>query len=208
MTINCKGKLITLDKPVVMGIINVNTDSFYADSRHSTMDDVLFTADKMLAEGAAILDIGAQSTRPGNKELTQDEEIMAVLPAIESISKRFPEAIISIDTYRSKVAENACDAGASIINDISGGNFDNAMYAIAANAKAVYILMHINGDVHTMHQPVSYNNILGDITDYFIHKTAQCRMAGIKDIILDIGIGFSKTIAENYFLLISRTEVV
>jgi len=201
MTINCKGNLVSLDMPLVMGIINVNTDSFYADSRHSSIDEVLFTAEKMILDGAAILDIGGQSTRPGNIAHTEEEELMAVVPVVESISKRFPDAIISIDTYRSKVAEYACQSGAAIINDISGGSFDNDMYAAAARNKAVYILMHLNGDIHTMHQHASYNNILGDITDYFIHKTAQCRQAGIHDIILDIGIGFSKTIAENYFLL-------
>ena len=200
-TINCKGNLISLDKPLVMGIINVNTDSFYAGSRHSSIEEVLFTADKMIQDAVDILDIGAQSTRPGNIPVDETTELQASISAIEAITKRFPDSIISIDTYRSKVAEYACNSGASIINDISGGTYSEDMFEVAARVKAVYILMHINGDIHSMHSPTVYHNILSDITDYFIHKTAECRKAGILDIILDIGIGFSKTIEENYFLL-------
>ncbi|MEI6185396.1 MAG: dihydropteroate synthase [Bacteroidota bacterium] len=183
-----------------MGIINTTTDSFYADSRQTSVDRVLFTAEKMISEGATILDIGGQSTRPGHIIHTEETELKAVLPAIEAISKRFPEIVISIDTYRSKVANYSCSAGASVINDISGGS-DPDMFSVAAISKAVYILMHIKGTTDTMHHQKEYSNILTEISDYFIHKSYDCYNAGIKDVILDIGIGFSKSIEENYFLL-------
>ncbi len=199
-TINCKGQLISLEQPLVMGIINTTSDSFYAQSRQASVDSVLFTAEKMIFEGAFILDIGGQSTRPGHIIHTEETELNTVIPAIEAISKRFPETVISIDTYRSKVAKYSCNAGASIINDISGGS-DPEIYSVAAICKAVYILMHIKGTTATMHHQKQYCNILTEISDYFIHKSNDCYKAGIKDIILDIGIGFSKSIEENYFLL-------
>ncbi len=199
-TINCKGLLISIEQPLVMGIINTTTDSFYADSRQTSLDRVLFTAEKMISEGAAILDIGGQSTRPGHIIHTEETELKAVLPAIEAIFRRFPETVISIDTYRSKVAKYSCCAGSSIINDISGGS-DPDMFSVAAISKAVYILMHIKGTTDTMHHQKEYSNILTEISDYFIHKSNDCYKAGIKDVILDIGIGFSKSIEENYFLL-------
>jgi len=199
-TINCKGRLVSLETPLIMGIINTTTDSFYANSRQNSVDRVLFAAEKMVAEGVSILDIGGQSTRPGHIINSEETELNTVLPAIEAIAKRIPETVISIDTYRSKVAKYACFAGASIINDISGAA-DPDMYAIAAEAKAVYILMHRKGSTNTMHQQFTYHNILTEITDYFIQKSDQCFKAGIKDAILDIGIGFSKSIEENYFLL-------
>ena len=199
-TINCKGQLISLKQPLIMGIINTSTDSFFADSRQTSVDHVLFAAEKMLSEGASILDIGGQSTRPGHIIQTEDNELKAVLPAIEAIAKRFPEVVISVDTYRSKVAEYSCNAGASIINDISGGSDPN-MFTIAAACKAVYILMHIKGTTETMHHPQTYHNILTEVTDYFIQQSNLCIQAGIRDVILDIGIGFSKSMEENYFLL-------
>ena len=199
-TINCKGQLISLEQPLIMGIINTTSDSFYAESRQASVDSVLLVAEKMITEGVSILDIGGQSTRPGHIIHTEDTELNKVLPAIEAIAKRFPEIAISIDTYRSKVAKYSCHAGASIINDISGGS-DPDMYSVAALCKAVYILMHIKGTTATMHQQQQYSNILTDITDYFIAKTNECYKAGIKDVILDIGIGFSKSMEENYYLL-------
>ena len=198
--INVKGNLVSIETPLVMGIINITTDSFYVESRHSTIDNVLLTAEKMIEDGASILDIGGQSTRPGSTVIGDDDECNAILPAIEAIAKRFPQIVISVDTYYSKVAGLACDAGAGIVNDISGG-FDENMFTTVANKKAVYILMHIKGNPSTMHTLNSYNNIVPDITDYMVTKTASCRQAGIKDVIADIGIGFSKTLEDNYYLL-------
>ena len=199
-TINCKGRLISLEEPLVMGIINTTTDSFFADSRHSSISLVLKSVEKMLQNGSTILDIGGQSTRPRHILHSEEHEIKSVVPAIEAIANHFPDAIISVDTYRSKVASLACDAGASIVNDISGG-YDPDMFAVVAQKKAVYILMHLIGTPETMHQPHEYQHIITEIIQYFVHKIDLCKHAGIKDIILDIGIGFSKTIEENFFLL-------
>ena len=197
---NVKGNLVSLNKPLVMGIINLTPDSFYAESRHSSIDNVLMTAEKMIVDGSAILDIGGQSTRPGSTVIGADDECKAIMPAIEAISKRFPHISISVDTYYSKVARLACDAGAGIINDISGG-YDEQMFQTVADKKAAYILMHIKGNPTTMHSLNNYHDIVPDITDYMVNKATICRQAGIKDIIADIGIGFSKTIKDNYYLL-------
>ena len=199
-TINCKGHLTKMDVPLVMGIINTTSDSFFAGSRHASVSLVLKSAEKMLMDGATILDIGGQSTRPGHISHAEDHEINSVIPAIEAINKHFPDTLISVDTYRSKVASLACDAGASIVNDISGG-YDPDMFGIVAQKKAVYILMHLNGTPDTMHQPHEYQHIITDIIKYFVQKIDLCKQVGIKDIILDIGIGFSKSIEENFFLL-------
>jgi dihydropteroate synthase len=200
-TLNCKGRLLIIAEPVVMGIINVTPDSFYRGSRIESVDAVLRLAEEMLEEGATILDIGGQSTRPGAKDLATGEELQRVLPAIEEISKRFPGSFLSIDTYHSGVAKQAVEAGASIVNDISSGTLDPTMISTVASLGVPYIAMHIKGTPETMQHEAVYENVTLEVLDFFIQKTEECRQAGIKDIIIDPGFGFAKTIEHNFMLL-------
>ncbi len=200
-TLNCKGRLLVIDKPIVMGIINVTPDSFYSESRQQNVDAVLAQAEKMLKEGATILDIGGQSTRPGSEKLTADEEIKRVLPAIEAIHANFPEGFISIDTYYSAVAKESVAAGASIVNDISAGSIDDKMITTVALLNVPYVLMHMQGTPQNMHKNPAYKNVTKEILDFFIHQLPVINKAGIKDIIVDPGFGFGKTIAHNFELL-------
>jgi dihydropteroate synthase len=197
-TLNCKGKLLVVNQPVIMGIINATPDSFY---KGNINDDILLLATKMIAGGAAILDIGGQSTRPGSERITTEEEMKRVLPVIEGIHKNFPDTIISIDTYSSKVAAAAVEAGAAIVNDISAGNMDAAMITTVAALKVPYICMHMQGTPNTMQVHPQYDDVTKEVLDFFIAKLAQCKKAGIKDIIIDPGFGFGKTIAHNFSLL-------
>lgn len=205
-SLNCSGKLLTLDIPRIMGIINVTPDSFYQGSRKSNMDEILEQAERMINEGADILDIGGQSTRPGSTRIGVQEEADRVIPAIEAIHKRFPGTIISVDTYYADVARNAVKAGASIINDISGGSMDMDMIATVASMKVPYICMHLKGTPDTMQQQAQYENVTREVLDYFIRKTDELKKAGIIDIIADPGFGFGKT-AEQNFKLLSELEV-
>lgn len=200
-TINCKGRLLVVDKPLVMGILNTTPDSFYDKSRVSSPETVLALAKKMIDEGADMLDVGAQSTRPGADVVGPEEELSRIIPVIELLIKNFPKLVLSIDTFNAKVAEKALIAGASIVNDISGGSFDNNMLATVARQGAAYICMHVKGDAKTMHQEKNYQNLLLEIIDYFIHKKEACQSAGINDLIIDPGFGFSKTIDNNFKLL-------
>ncbi|MGB8193071.1 MAG: dihydropteroate synthase [Chitinophagaceae bacterium] len=200
-TLNCKGRLLVVDKPLVMGIINTTLDSFYEGSRFTVMDDVLKQAEKMLQDGAAMLDIGGQSTRPGSKQVGADEEASRVLPAIEKVYHHFPEAIISVDTYHASVAEKAVDAGASIVNDVSGGSMDENMLAAVGRLNVPYVCMHIKGTPENMQQQAVYEDISREVLDYFIRRIEKCRGAGIKDVIIDPGFGFAKNISQNFELL-------
>jgi len=200
-TINCGGRLLVLDSPVIMGIINVTPDSFYEGSRFQETDHIVQQAEEMLKAGAAMLDIGAQSTRPGSKQVGVDEELRRLTGAVDSLHRHFPSAIISIDTYRSKVAGEAVSAGATIVNDISGGSMDPAMIETVGRLQVPYICMHIKGTPENMHQHPTYENVTIEVLDYFIQKTAECKNAGIHDVIIDPGFGFGKTIAHNFTLL-------
>lgn len=200
-TLNCKGRLLVIDEPVVMGIINVTPDSFYIGSRETSMDDVLHLAEKMLKEGATILDIGGQSTRPGSEEVGSDRELQRVIPVIEAITKQFPESLISIDTYLSTVAMKAVDAGAAIVNDISSGTLDDKMITTVASLHVPYIAMHMKGRPKNMQQYAQYENLMLEVLDFFIKKTEECREAGIKDVIIDLGFGFAKTSSHNFTIL-------
>lgn len=200
-TLNCKGRLLVIDKPIVMGIINATPDSFYGDSRQQNTDAVLKKAEQMLKEGATILDIGGQSTRPGSEKLTAEEELKRVIAPIEAIHKNFPEAYISIDTYYSLVAKEAVVAGASIVNDISAGSMDAEMISTVASLNVPYVLMHMQGTPQTMQNEPVYENVTKEILDFFIQKTAEFKKAGIKDIVVDLGFGFGKTIQHNFELL-------
>lgn len=200
-TLNCNGSLLVLDRPLVMGIINATPDSFYIGSRFQGVDGILHQAEKMLKDGAAILDIGGQSTRPGSKQVGADEEMNRIIAAIESLNHNFPLSIISIDTYYSKVAREAIAAGAGMVNDISGGNFDPAMIETVGQLCVPYVCMHIKGTPETMHQNPTYENVTREVLDYFIQKTDVCKKAGIHDVIIDPGFGFGKTISHNFRLL-------
>ena len=200
-TLNCKGRLLVIDKPLVMGIINATPDSFFGGSRFNGVDEIVAKAEKMLNDGADIIDIGGQSTRPGSELIPADEEIERVVPAIKTIAKKFPKAFISIDTFYSKVAIAAVDAGASIINDISAGSMDNKMIETVAELKVPYVLMHMKGTPQTMQQNTTYENVTREVLDFFIAKTHELKNAGIIDIIIDPGFGFAKTIDQNFELL-------
>jgi len=197
-TLNCRGKLLVLDKPVVMGIINATPDSFY---KGHINDNIMLLAQQMITDGAAILDIGGQSTRPGSERISTDEELKRVLPVIEQLSKQFPGTYISIDTYNSKVAAAAVNAGASIVNDVSAGNMDDNMLDTVAGLQAPYICMHMKGTPGTMQLQASYDDIIKELLDFFIAKLAACASAGITDVIIDPGFGFGKTIEHNFSVL-------
>ena len=200
-TLNCNGRLLVADKPLVMGIINTTPDSFFEGSRFSVVDDIERQVEKMLNDGADIIDIGGQSTRPGSELISAKEEIERIIPAITAITKKFPEAFISIDTFYSEVALAAINAGACIVNDISGGSMDNKMIGTVAGLKIPYILMHIKGTPQTMQQNASYEDVTREVLDFFITKTHQLEDAGIIDMIIDPGFGFAKTIDQNFELL-------
>ncbi len=200
-TLNCKGRLLVVDKPLVMGIINVTPDSFYEPSRKQSIDGILNIAEGMINDGAAILDIGGQSTRPGSEPVNEEEELNRVVPAIEAITGRFKDVVISIDTYYAGVARKAVEAGASIINDISAGSMDAGMIDTAASLKVPYVLMHMQGVPGNMQQAPHYENVTREVLDFFISKTDELRKAGINDIIIDPGFGFGKTIKHNFELL-------
>lgn len=200
-TLNCKGRLLVINKPIVMGIINVTPDSFYTGSRFTGTDAILDIAEKMINDGATILDIGGQSTRPASEPISTDEELKRVIRPIEAIARRFPETYISIDTYYSKVANEAVHAGAAIVNDISAGKLDNLMIPVVSSLQIPYVLMHMQGIPQTMQKAPQYENICKDILDFFIKKVKEIREAGITDIIIDPGFGFGKSIGHNFQLL-------
>jgi len=184
-----------------MGIINVTPDSFYDTGKLKSDSDLLSLSEKMLNEGTAILDIGGTSTRPGAKEIPEEEELKRVIPAINSIHKKFPDAIISIDTWRSKVAEEAVKAGASIVNDISAGRFDENFLTTISKLKVPYVLMHIQGTPNTMQENPQYNDVVKEVFDFLKEKILQLNQLGIHDIVIDPGFGFGKTVEHNFELL-------
>ena len=201
MTLNCKGRLLTIGKPIVMGILNATPDSFYTKGSANTIDDHLRKAEQMLTEGATILDIGGMSTRPNADEVSEAVELSRVIAVIEKIKEKFPESYISVDTYRSKVAATAVMAGADIVNDISAGDMDHAMLQTVAALNVPYIAMHMQGTPKDMQRNPNYEDVALEVLKYFVNKIAACEQAGIKDIIIDPGFGFGKTIQHNYQLL-------
>jgi dihydropteroate synthase len=200
-SINCRGKIFSLRSPLVMGIINATPDSFYEGHLDKTSADILKLADKMVKDGADILDIGGQSTRPGSKPIDDAEESSRVIPVIEMIRDAHPDILISVDSFYSKVALAAVNAGADIVNDISAGNMDKRMIATVAGLNVPYICMHMLGTPQTMQQHTHYHHMVSEMMDYFTAKISACRSAGIKDIIIDPGFGFSKSIEQNFSLL-------
>ncbi len=200
-SLNIKGELVELNSPKIMGILNATPDSFYEKSRATSEKDILLKAEKMLKEGATFLDIGGFSTRPNATNITTNEELKRVIPLIEKLSVTFPSAFISIDTFRANVAQKAIEAGASIINDVSGGQADEAMFETVAKLKVPYVLMHMRGTPLDMMASTSYENITVEVVQYFIERANKLKKLGHTDIIIDPGFGFSKNLKQNYKLL-------
>ena len=184
-----------------MGIINLTPDSFYAGSRQTSVEDALQQAEKMLNDGATFLDLGAYSTRPGADQISVGEEMVRLLPVIDAILKKFPKAILSIDTFRAKVAEAAINSGAHIINDVSGGQLDEEMFATVAKQNVPYILMHMKGNPKTMNSLAQYDDVFGEVFDYFVDRYHLAKQAGIRDVIIDPGFGFAKKPEHGYELM-------
>ena len=200
-TFNCKGRLLVVEEPIVMGIINATPDSFYAGSRAVQKETVLKKTEQMLKDGATIIDIGGQSTRPDSKRISADEELQRVIPLVDALHNAFPDAFISIDSFYATVAKEAVEAGACIVNDISAGTIDANMVATVASLNVPYILMHMQGDPQTMQQNTIYQNLVLDVFDFLNRKIKELHEAGIHDIIIDPGFGFGKTIEQNFELL-------
>jgi dihydropteroate synthase len=200
-TLQYKQKEFTITTPVVMGIVNATPDSFYTESRKQTIDDALFLTEKMLNDGATFIDIGGQSTRPTSKPVSIDEELKRVIPIIESVVNRFPEAKISIDTFNAIVAKQAVEAGAMMVNDIGGGTLDESMFETVAALEIPYICMHIKGTPQTMQQQTTYANVIEDVKEYFIDRIKKGNQLGLNQMILDIGFGFAKTSEQNFELV-------
>lgn len=201
ITLNIKGNLYLLDEPKVMGIINITHDSFYSGSRKTTAKEVLKQAEQMVNDGADILDIGGYSTRPGAEDISEDEEKSRVLENIRLLKHNFPNTIISIDTFRASVAKEAINAGADLINDVSGGLLDEKMYGVVAELGVPYILMHMRGNPQTMKDHAQYENVVLEVMKELQEKILKLRTLGINDIIVDPGFGFAKTISHNYQML-------
>jgi len=195
------GRLITFEKPLVMGILNVTPDSFFDGGRHNGLASAVRKAERMLLDGADIIDIGAYSSRPGATPVSAQEEMDRAVPVIEKLANLFPDAILSVDTFRAEVADRAVQSGAHIVNDISGGSLDGEMFATVARLQVPYILMHMRGTPETMQQFTEYGDIATDIAAYFGEKISALRAQGVKDIIIDPGFGFAKTLEQNHELL-------
>ena len=200
LTLNCRGRLLTLDRPLVMGILNLTPDSFYPGSRFDSTE-LLRHAEKMINDGADILDVGGQSSRPRSSRIPANEEWMRVADSIDQLHRHFPDTVISIDTFYATVARVAVEAGAAMINDISAGNEDEEMLTVAGKMNVPYICMHMKGTPQTMQQSPYYDHVVQEIIDFFIQKIQDCHAAGIKDMIIDPGFGFGKTIAHNFKIL-------
>jgi dihydropteroate synthase len=199
--IRCNGHLLSLEAPVVMGIINLTPDSFYSNSRVQNEKELLITCGKMLHEGASIIDIGGYSSRPGAEDISESEEIARTIKAVELLKENFRDIIISVDTFRSGVAKKAIGAGAAIINDISSGEADPGMIPTIASLQVPYIMMHKKGTPLTMQSLAQYDNVVAEVFDYFTGKIEEARQASIHDIIVDPGFGFAKNLEQNYSLL-------
>jgi len=200
-TLLTKGNLMDLSSPKVMGIINATPDSFYDGGVNIDLDKAVLKVEKMLKEGADIIDIGGYSTKPNASEVSIEEEESRVIPLIKTLILKFPDIVISIDTFRSKVAEKAINAGASIINDVSGGNLDDEMFETVAKLKVPYILMHMRGTPATMQNLTAYDHLIKDIVLELSEKLKILRSLQVNDVIIDPGFGFAKSLAQNYEIL-------
>lgn len=201
MTINCKGTLVDLTTPKVMGILNLTPDSFYDGGKYKDADSILHRVEIMLQEGATFIDMGAYSSRPGAEHVPEDEELARMLPVIDLVLKNFPDTLMSIDTFRSKVASECIEHGAAIINDIAAGNLDDAMMATVAKYQVPYIMMHMKGTPQSMQKEATYDDLIKDLRYYFSEKIDEATTYKINDIIIDPGFGFAKTVSQNFNLL-------
>lgn len=200
-TLNAGGRLLDLTVPKVMGILNVTPDSFFDGRKFLTPSEILNQVEKMLKEGADFIDVGGYSSRPGAEDISVEEEMSRALPAVELIVKKFPNTIVSIDTFRSQVAQRAFEAGALLINDISGGDLDEKMLPTVASMNAAYVMMHMKGSPQTMTQLASYENMILEITSSLQTKIEKLRKLGHKDVMIDPGFGFAKNVEQNFKLL-------
>ena len=200
-SINCRGELIDLDTPRVMGIINTTPNSFYSQSRLQEQDAILKQVEQFLSEGATFIDIGGHSTKPGADWVPEDEELDRTVPVIEAIVQRFPEARVSIDTFRSRVAQQCVEAGAALVNDVSGGNLDEQMFETVARLQVPYILMHMQGTPKTMQQNPTYEDVTREIIQELSAKIEDLRLRHVPDLVIDPGFGFGKTLDHNFQLL-------
>lgn len=201
MTINCKGKLIDFSSPKVMGVLNITPDSFYDGGYYTNEKEILYQTEKMLTEGATFIDVGAYSSKPGAIHISEEEELKRIIPAIKTILKEFPQTIISVDTFRSKVAIETVALGAALINDISGGTLDDKMFETIASLQVPYILMHIKGTPQNMQKNPTYENVTTELISFFANQIFKLHQLQLKDVVIDVGFGFGKTIEHNYQLL-------
>jgi dihydropteroate synthase len=201
MTINCKGRLVDLKTPKVMGILNITPDSFFDGGKYKTDKDILLQTEKMLNNGATFIDVGAYSSRPNAKHITEQEELNRLLPVIELLVRNFENILISADTFRATIATKSIEAGACMINDISGGEMDKNMFKTIAKLQVPYILMHMKGTPQNMQTKPEYDDVVNEIYYYFSKKIKQLYDLKVNDVILDIGFGFGKTISHNYEIL-------
>ncbi|MBZ9651094.1 dihydropteroate synthase [Psychroflexus montanilacus] len=201
MTINCRGHLLDFSTPKVMGVLNLTPDSFYDGGKFKNEKEALLQVEKNIQDGMDILDIGSYSSRPGADDISEAEELNRQSSVLQSITKEFPEVIISIDTFRSKVAKESLDLGAHIINDISAGKIDPGMLDLIAEYQVPYIMMHMRGTPQTMKQLTDYDNLVKDVMFYFSERITEARSKGINDLLVDPGFGFAKTIEQNFELL-------
>jgi len=201
MTINCKGTLIDLTAPKVMGILNITPDSFFDGGKYRDEAEIIDQVEKMLVDGATFIDVGAYSSRPGAKHISKEEELQRILPVINLLLKKNPEILLSVDTFRSKVAQEAIDAGAAIVNDISGGKMDDQMFSTIAKLQVPYILMHMLGTPQTMQKNPTYKDVTNEIISFFAAQIDQLHQLKLNDIIIDVGFGFGKTNTHNFEIL-------
>lgn len=206
-SIKIGSKLMTFERPKVMAILNLTPDSFFDGGKHSSLESAMLHAEKLISEGADMIDIGAYSSRPGAQEISAQEEMDRAIPFIEAIHQSYPDVILSIDTFRADVAESCVQAGVHIINDISGGTLDENMFETVARLQVPYILMHMRGTPATMQQMTDYEDVVNDVAESLGHHVSRLRELGVRDIILDPGYGFAKTIDQNYELLMRVNEL-
>jgi dihydropteroate synthase len=201
MTINCKGQIIDLSTPKIMGILNITPNSFYDGGKYSLENNAIAQVEKMLKEGATFIDIGAYSSKPNAELVSEEEELNRIIPVVKAILNKFPDALLSIDTFRSRVAQECINNGAALINDISAGSLDEKMMEVIASNNVPYIMMHLRGTPQTMQDQTNYEHIINEILTYFSDKVNKARSLGINDLIIDPGFGFAKTTDQNYEIL-------
>ncbi len=200
-SLNCNGKLIEFSSPKIMGILNITPDSFYDGGKYSDEIAIIKKVEQHLNDGASFIDVGAYSSRPGAKHISETEELKRILPVIKSLIHEFPKILISVDTFRSAIAEQCINVGACIINDISAGNIDKEMFTTVAKLQVPYIMMHMQGTPQNMQLNPTYTDVVKEVLFYFSKKIAEMRLLGVNDIIADIGFGFGKNLEHNYQLL-------